>query len=277
MILQHIKRPRYFAALAIFILSALPSLYYFYKHAGESQIVHRYLVKNSLSDLPVSKSSAFRIARQVASDFNVDPRTFKTLNMNDRPFLREDAGTLLTYREGLCGEGTRVIVRLLNASGFNATRITLYDRYMQYAHTLVSVELDGDSFWIDSINSSDSLTTLLEQESISAKDFDYLFYQDKIEQRLSKIDSFQKAEKSEEFKKNLGMYYLFSYEAVPWTKVLAKVGINMRVFNLERPPHLISSLAEQPFLIMAICYLVLSLIVTWLLSTLLFKYLKRIH
>jgi hypothetical protein len=277
MILQRIKQNRYKVILAIFAVTLLPSLYYFHKQFEESKIVHRYLAENHLDNLPVSKPSAFRIARQVAGDFTVDQKKFKVLNMNNRPFLREDAGTLLLCREGLCGEGTRVIVRLLNASGFNATRITLYDRYMQYAHTLVSVELDEDSFWIDSINSRDSLTTLLEHESISAKNFDYLFYQDRIDQRLDKIEYFQSAEKSEAFKKNLSMYYLFSYEAVPWTKMLAKLGMNMRVFNLERPPRLISALAEQPFLIMAIGYVIMSLVATLIISVILFKYLKRTH
>jgi hypothetical protein len=73
------------------------------------------------------------------------------------------------------------------------------------------------------------------------------------------------------------MYYLFSYEAVPWTKMLAKLGMNMRVFNLERPPHLISALAEQPFLIMAIGYVIMSLVATLIISIVLLKYLKRIH
>jgi hypothetical protein len=260
--LNFLLRYKYFWILAVFLIACLPVIYYGFKQVEENKIVADYLRQNNFDTLSLSRQAAFKVAGQVALDFNVNQKTFKVLDLDARPFLREDAGTLLTCREGLCGEGTRVIVRLLNELGFDATRITLYDRYMQYAHTLVSVNMDDDAFWIDSINSRDSLTNLLARQSISADDFNYLFYEDNIEARLKKIEDYMSAEKAEGFKQNLGMYYMFSYEAIPWTKLLSKVGVNARVFNFERPPRFVSVLAEKPLLITTYFYLVVAFTAT---------------
>ncbi|HZY80881.1 MAG TPA: hypothetical protein VFE50_15260 [Cyclobacteriaceae bacterium] len=241
---------KFFAGLAvIFGVALILPIYFLVLQINEDRVVDRYLAEHNLDNLPVSKSTAVTIAKQVESDFNVDPSTFQHLKMDNRPFLREDAGFLLTCKEGLCGEGARVIVRLLNARGFDATRVTLYDRYMQFAHTVVSVQLGNDRFWIDTINSKDSLTNLLETENISENNFQYLDYSDKISQRLDKIEQHRSVDETVEFQKNMGEYFLYSFESIPYTKLLSKVGIQKRVFNLKRPPHFISVLAEKPNMI----------------------------
>src|SRR5215467_14880716 len=165
-------RRRFFVWLtAIFAVTLVPPFYYLVLQYKEDRIVEEYMAEHQLQNLPVSKATAISIARQVAADFNVKPQTFHWLKMDNRPFLREDAGFLLTHKEGRCGEGARVIVRLLNASGFDATRVNLYDRYMQFPHTLVSVQLGKDRFWIDTINSKDNLRDLLEKKDISEDNF----------------------------------------------------------------------------------------------------------
>jgi hypothetical protein len=246
--MQH-KRKFFLWLASIFFVTLILPVYYLVLQAREDNVVEQYLVDHDLQDLPVSKASAITIARQVESDFNVNPATFRSLKMDDRPFLREDAGFLLTCREGLCGEGARVIVRLLNAKGFDATRVTLYDRYMQFAHTIVSVQLGDDRFWVDTINSKDSLTSLLEAENISEDNFRYLDYSDKISQRLEKIEQHRIVDETTEFQKNMGDYFLYSFESIPYTKLLAKIGISKRVFNLKRPPRFISVIAEKPNMI----------------------------
>jgi hypothetical protein len=259
------NKRKFFVWLGIIFATALiPSFYYLVKHINENRIVDQYLIANNLKDLPVSRETAIAVARHVRADFNVNQETFVALKMDNRPFLREDAGFLLTCKEGLCGEGARVVVRLLNAKGFDATRVTLYDRYMQFAHTLVSVDLNGTRFWIDTINSTDSLTNLLESHNISQNNFQYLDYSETISERLDKIDRHKITDETEEFKKNLGKYFLYSFESIPYTKLLAKIGIKKRVFNLDRPPRYISDLAEKPNKIMFLLSLAGAVIFTLL-------------
>jgi hypothetical protein len=256
-------RRKFFIGLAlIFSLALILPVFYLVRQVREDRIIDNFLVQNQLDNSPVSKATAIAISRKVESEFNVDPSTFSMLNMDGRPFLREDAGFLLTHKEGLCGEGARVIIRLLNARGFDATRVTLYDRYMQFAHTLVSVQLGDERFWIDTINSKDSLTSLLERENISEDNFKYLNYSDKISQRLEKIEEHRAVDETEAFQKNMGEYFLYSFESIPFTKLLAKMGMEKRVFNLRRPPHFISVLAEKPNMVMFWVTLLGSVIIT---------------
>lgn len=256
-------RKRLLIALGVVMLVALiPSFYYLIQQWKENRIVYGYIHEHGFDELPANKESAIKVSEQVIADFNVDLSTFKVLRMDDRPFLREDAGFLLTCREGVCGEGARVIVRLLNAMGYDATRVTLYDRYMQFAHTLVSVQEGDRSYWIDSINSNDTLTVLLTKRDISEKSFNYLNYSDKISDRLDAIQYHRDVQEADELKILLDRYFLYSFEAIPVTKLLAKIGINWRVFNLRRPPHFISVLAEEPHMVMFWFYFFIAVAIT---------------
>lgn len=258
-------RRRFFVWLtAIFALTLVPPFYYLVRQYKEDKIVEEYMAEHQLQNLRVSKAAATSIARQVAADFNVKPETFQWLKMDNRPFLREDAGFLLTHKEGRCGEVARVIVRLLNANGFDATRVNLYDRYMQFPHTLVSVQLGKEHFWIDTIISKYNLRNLLENKDISEDNFRYLAYSDKVSDRREKVGVHHDVDEAEEFRKNSDDYFLYSFESVPFTKLLSKVGIEKRVFNHRRPPHFISVLAEKPNMIMFWICLFGALVVTLL-------------
>jgi hypothetical protein len=52
-------------------------------------------------------------------------------------------------------------------------------------------------------------------------------------------------------------YPFYSYEAIPLTKLLNFVGMDVYVLNFMRPPKFVSYLAESPYLIRGICFLML--------------------
>ncbi len=250
-----------YLTIAVFALSSLPAWYFLAKQVQENRIVKEYLLANGLSKSALNRATAFKVARQVIADFNIDEKTFKKLILKDRPFLREDTGFLLTYREGLCGEGARVIVNLLNNLGFDATRISLYDKFLQSAHTLISVRLQNEEFWVNSINSPEDVTLYLEKNNVTTDNFSHLRYQENIELRKGKTPDHINGVDSGYYK-SFGQYYIYSYEAIPVTKIFSKVGVDVRFFNLQRPPRFISLLAEKPFMILFSIYISLATVLT---------------
>ena len=232
-------------------IALLPSLYFAYLQMQENKIVDEYLSLNNFVGLPLTKETAVRISNQVKQDFNTNESSFVALELVNRPFLREDVGFLLTHKEGVCGEGTRVIVNLLNRLGFDATRITLYNKKLQSAHTLVSV-LDGDQeYLVDSINSSGKVSRLLEQRDISSADFNLLHYSDSLASRRAFVKSDSVGEPAD-YVDFFERYWLYSYEAAPYTKLITKMGADVRVFNFDRPPYLLSTFAEKPYSILSL-------------------------
>jgi hypothetical protein len=242
-------RPPYvYFVVALWVLALLPAGYYFHKQADEDRIVRDYLARNGLAGLPLSKESAVRISQQVRKDFEVDERRFKALNMANRPFLREDTAFLLRHKEGLCGEGARVLVNLLLQQGYDATRITLYDKTLNSAHTLVSVKLGKGEFLLDSINSTEATNRFLNSRDISAEDFHLLHYSDDLSARTA----FAKRPAKRWDYPFFDYYWLFSYEALPYTKLLTKARWDVRLFNFDRPTRIVSTFAEKPNLLCAI-------------------------
>jgi hypothetical protein len=262
----------YIALVAALWLAALvPAGYYYREQANEDRIVREYLAQNGLAGLPLSKESAVRISQQVRRDFETDERRFKALNMANRPFLREDTAFLLGHKEGLCGEGTRVLVNLLQQEGYDATRLTLYDRILDSAHTLVSVRLGGREFLLDSINSPETINAFLNSNDVSTNDFRLLRYSDDLSARRSFTS--QRMDRPEH--PFFSSFWLFSYEAVPYTKLLTKGGLGVRLFNFDRPPKPVSALAEKPSLIAAVAaFFAAVLLMSLLLAT---GILRRIH
>jgi len=243
----------------VIILGLLFPLKYMFNQIEEDKIVERYLSQNNLVDLKLTKETALKVSDQVRKDFNIKEASWVGLNMGERPFLREDVATLLTYKEGVCGEGTRVIVDLLNRLGFDATRVTFYNKRLQAEHTLVSVVLNGEEFFVDTINSLPRINTLLREHNISSDDFDVIHYTDDITDRRESAEVSE--HKKRNFSKELEYYWLYSYTATPYTKLLTKIGFDVRVFNLDRPSRTFSVLAERPnllmFIISSILYLLL--------------------
>lgn len=241
-------RFRYVVLVAGLLLAGLaPAAYWFMQQTEEDRVVDRYLEANGLAGLPLSRDTAIRVSDQVRRDFNTDERSFKTLKMSRRPFLREDTEFLLRYKEGLCGEGTRVLVNLLQRAGFDATRITLYDRDLNSAHTLVSVRLDGKEFLVDSINSTPETNAYLRTTDVATDDFKLLHYSDDYSARADFSSARMKRPANPFFEQ----YWLYSYEATPYSKLLNKAGMDLRIFNFNRPTMAVSALAEKPRLILA--------------------------
>lgn len=245
------QRKYIFVLILVWLITLTPSMYYAYRQVQENFIVEQYLSLNNMTGLPINKATAVHVSNQVRKDFNINEKTFVALRMADRPFLREDVGFLLTYKEGLCGEGARVIVNLLYRLGFDATRITLFNKYLQASHTLVSVLINGHEFFIDSINSSKEVNRFLINNNISTNDFNLMHYTGNIASRrhFSKTNS---RNKTEDYIKFFSHYWLYSYEAIPYTKLLTKIGLDVRVFNFHRPNRWISIMAERPNTIMCL-------------------------
>lgn len=258
-------RVKYMAVLLmIWTVTMLPAVNYFTKRLDVNSAIDTYLSMHGLHGLPVTRETAIRVSDQLRKDFNTDVKTFKALNVGTRPYLREDVAFLLKNKEGLCGEGARVLVRLLIDMGFDATRITLYDEHLQSSHTLVSVMLDGKEFLVDSINSTPSDNEILKKYVVSTSGFNVLHYTDNILRRWER----ESAESSTAIPKDLRSFYenywLYSYEAIPITKILTGLGVNVRVFNFQRPGSWISMLAESPNTFLLILSLVCSTAITYL-------------
>jgi hypothetical protein len=230
----------------------LPAGYFGYRQAAENAVVRDYLEHNGLADLPLTKASAVRLSQQVRADFLTDEHRFRALNMRKRPFLREDTAFLLRHREGLCGEGTRVLVNLLLHAGYDATRLTLFDGELRSFHTLVSVKLAGREFFLDSINTPESINAFLNERDVSVAAFRVAVYSDDIGVRRASARQ-PVAAFEHPFVSRVRAY---SYDALPYTKLFSAFGMSVRMFNLDRPVPIVSAIAEQPNLLLALLALV---------------------
>jgi len=245
-------------------------VYYLSLQIQENQLIDKYLSKNDLADLPLTKETAVRVSDQVRRDFNIQTNTFKSLDVFNKPFLREDTHFLLSHKEGECGEGTRVIVNLLSRLGFDATRLTLYNKKLKPAHTLISVAIEDKEFLLDSINSSVKTNTLLKDYDVSLNDFAFIHRIDNIAKRRSNLVNNKRPEALAGF---FDYYLLYSYEATPYSKVLAKIGLDMQVFNFKRPSRWMSVLAEKPRAIMFI----VSLFTSFFIALVVFRFCSLVN
>lgn len=252
-----------FAVILTWGVTLLPSTYYAYRQVLEDKIVDGYLYANGLVGSSITRETAIRVSDQIRKDFNINESSFVALKMSGRPFLREDTGFLLTHREGVCGEGTRVIINLLSRLGFDATRVTLYDRHLFNAHTLVSVLVDGHEFFVDSINSSSESNALLKTYDLAPNHFRLMSYRGDIAQRVDLKTSVSKQVMPKALAPFFARYWLYSYEAIPYAKLLDVVGLEVRAFNLKRPPRLLSIMAEKPNMVMFLAAFIASVMATY--------------
>ena len=239
--------------LSIWVMAVLPSIYFLNLQRLENSMVDEFILANGLQSADLNKFDAFKVSDAVRSSFEVDEDKFKVMKMNNRPFLRESTLTLLGIKEGLCGEGARVITNILLRLGYNASRITLFNKHLESTHTLVSIQTGGKDILIDSINSQAEVNDFLRNEDISIKDFHILSYTDSFKGRKSFKDARKKAELEIMMRKGMWAtffqkYRLYSYESIPFSKLLTKIGVDSRVLNLQRPARSLSSLAEKPYL-----------------------------
>lgn len=240
---------KYKLLIALFILTLLPPGYFYYKQHQEDELIRSYLQDNNFLSLDKNKQNAILISDKIREDFNVEQSTFKHLSFKNRPFLREPTLELLDYKEGLCGEGTRVLVNLYDQLGYDATRLTLFNRNLHASHTLVSIKDGKDEYFIDSINSMEEVNTLLKQHDINATGFNLVSYIDDLATRKDIAKKKKRESANEDVAFFFDKYWLYSYEATPYTKLLKKAGFDVRAFNFDRPGQFLSGLAEKPYMV----------------------------
>jgi hypothetical protein len=260
-------RGRTIGLAALVAASLVPAALFGVAQLREDADVDRYLRDRGLAGLPSTRETALRVSQAVRADFETDAGKWKSLDLARRPFLRHDTAFLLRAREGLCGEGTRVLVSLLARLGFDATRVTLYDAHLQAVHTLVSVRLGARELLVDSINTPEEMNAFLSRADLSTADFRLLHYTDDLLARLE----FSRALAAQDTARTaappdsvraafFGYFRAYSYEALPVTKLLTRAGFDWRVFNLERPARVVSVLAERPRAIAATAWLAFALV-----------------
>ncbi len=221
--------------------------YFAAKQVREERKVARYLKTHQfLPKEELSKSCAERVAASVRREFNTNRSTFVRIGKFREPFLRYDAALLLDVKEGVCGEGTRVIVCLLQKMGFDATRVTLYDQRLRRAHTLVSIFLEDREIFIDSIHSATKTTKVLKEHVISSRNFGFVSSERQRPKTNPSVPTV-----AEDIGWFLWVYRVYSYEAVPYMKLLGRLLPGVRMFNFRRPGKLIAIVAERPSLIRA--------------------------
>lgn len=233
------------------VLVLVPAGYFSWLQCTELKAVDQYIAAHDLQPGALDFESAKRVSRAIRNDFLTDTEQFSALDLSDRPFLRESTLFLLKHREGLCGEGTRVLISVLHRLGFDAARISLYDRNLRSAHTLAAVKLGGENVLVDSINSHSETTRLLESQRVTPKLFGQLQYADSTYN-----PEYDKAKPAATAAPGVALFkqrfWMYSYETLPLTKLLAKLGLESRVFIRDRPPRSLAILAERPLTVYAI-------------------------
>lgn len=240
--------------LCLIVLTVIWVAYFGVFECKERRAIKQFIQSHDLNKLEKCRASSNQVVELIRETFNSDYKTFKHLNIESRSFLRESTLELLRHKEGLCGEGTRVITKILLRLGYDATRITLFTRDLRSAHTLVSVKLDGNDFFADSINTMESAHKMISDSEFSIKDFSFIDYG---QHSLTGGKG-----KEEGYKPLLEKYWLYSFEALPLTKLLQVLKFKIRVFNHHRPPVWLSYLAESPYMVKTVLgFLTLSLLV----------------
>ena len=226
-----------------------------YMHYKEENKLDKYIVKMNISRNDFSSESQFfsKISDYIDNDFNTEVESWKHSDLIGRSFLRNSVTELLEFKEGVCGEGTRLMIRILQTLGYDATRLAFYDKRFGAAHALVSVELNGVETIVDTINFNKELHEILRNNNITTKSIDIVYYDERFQEvKRDKVSPFSKF-----FKEH---YSTYSYESVPYVKLVSKLGLNKHIFNFTRPNKYVSYLAESVYLIKAVFYFFLLLL-----------------
>ncbi|MBE0515398.1 transglutaminase domain-containing protein [Sulfurimonas sp.] len=227
------------------------AFYNAYLHYKEEQFIKSYISKMAITESRYdSKVEYFHaISDFVDNDFNKNQSTWKYTNLKNRPFLRQSAHELLTNKEGVCGEGARVMIRILQSLGYDATRLAFYSKKFGAAHALVSVYADGAEMVVDSINYPTELNQIIRKNSHSMSEIDLMYYG----QRFIKKSSHELTPFAKFFQEH---YSTYSYEATPYSKLISALGFNKHIFNYDRPNKLLSYIVESVFLIKSIVFFI---------------------
>ncbi len=245
--------------LSLSVILALAAIFFWYRQSLENRAIDQFL-EGCSKDQGISWESAKAVSEYIRFSFNTDQATFKSLQMRKRPFLREDTGVLLRSKEGLCGEGARVLICCLARLGYDATRVTLFTRWLHPSHTIVSILInDNEEYLIDTLNSQEDFHQHLSETQMSTHDFHLMGHVDNVDDRRTRKREL-KASDTSQHQLVTDKYLFFSYDAMPWTKLASVLGLNSRIINLSRPRRMVSSIAERPLTIYAIASSLFSLL-----------------
>jgi len=251
--IKRIKKYPIFAIIIIFCLLC-PIFIFVSLHIEENIKLNKFITDRKLDKLKISKESAIIISDSVKSYFNSDITKWKTTekNFNKMPYFRHSVLDMLKSHEAVCGGGTRFLTRILIKLGYNATRILLLtSNFGSRGHSCVSMYINGREYFIDSINGGIDIETLFRNYDIGtidlmiipySKRYDSVYLDAKYNEDTN-IQAFQKK------------FTAYSYEALPFSKILNTVKFNVYVLNFHRPSVMISYIAESVYLLYALCYL----------------------
>lgn len=97
-----------------------------------------------------SYSTAHQVQQFVAHD--LDCRApFEMFNIMKRPFKGYDLYSILKFREGQCGEGVKLIFRILKKFDIESRRIYLFGE--KSMHALLEIQIENEWYLLDTINS----------------------------------------------------------------------------------------------------------------------------
>lgn len=254
---------------SVLLLSILCSLWgtasNLYLHNEENNAIDLFIAEMGLTaPNALDKAFAVRVSDALRSCFNTNEKTWKFARQHAEPFLRYSVLELLEHREGKCGKGSRVLLRVLDRLGYDAARITLYgkDLRVSTSHTLVSVMLNDDEHFIDSINSTEEFNRLVREQRVHAGMLNLSGFGKRHVAASAPRDSV-----AAQLRQEFGMY---NY-GIPVSQILYKLGIEYEVFNFSRPSAFVSFLAESVYLIKFFICLIFFLLSLYLL------YLYRNH
>ena len=246
-----VSRKTFFVIVIIFFF--VVNIVFLCLHYVETCVVNKFIENHALKFSDQSKKNAFLISDNLRAEFEVDTTKWK-INTSDfakLPFFRTSVKKLLSSREALCGGGARVLCRILLESGYNATRVVLFTRnFGAMGHVIVSIMVNGKEYFIDTLNSPDDLNELLKKYDINSDAIKIIPYKQRYNKKFIDV-RYSKDSLISNFQRN---YIAYSYEAVPFSKLLNSIGFDVYVLNLKRPPFIFSYFAESVNLLYSLTF-----------------------
>ena len=246
-----VSRKTFFVIVIIFFF--VVNIVFLCFHYIETSVVNKFIENHALKFPGQSKKNAFLISENLRAEFEVDTTKWK-INPTDfakLPFFRTSVKKLLSSREALCGGGARVLCRILLESGYNATRVVLFTRnFGAMGHVIVSIMVNGKEYFIDTLNSPDDLNELLKKYDINSDVIKIIPYKQRYNKKFIDV-RYSKDSLISKFQRN---YIAYSYEAVPFSKLLNSIGFDVYVLNLKRPPFIFSYFAESVNLLYSLTF-----------------------
>ena len=220
---------RFFLLLTWFLIAV--GLYFCYLQIRESKLLREYTRQIDSVEKLQDNAFSLQLCSMIQKEINVDENTWKHINPSEQPLLGYSATDILSWKEGHCGKGTRLIVLMMLQENLDASRITLYSDDFQEinSHTLISVLINKKEYLVNSINASQRVEDVFSGGML-------LF--DSEDNKRSAL-------------KKLG-FQNYSYESIPLVKFHRWIPGQKVITNHYRPGRFISWLSESLYIQKAI-------------------------